>query len=173
MRCPPKAHYGADMLGRKHAQGREHAIGHPAITDSETGLANGLHFELVYSYLFAAGNRGLSFTVLLLSIGGPDELPEKHLRAVGERIQSTTRDSDLVAHVGRGRYVVLLLGTNLSGARIAADRIELALSSDELGPISFGLAVYSPDMRDSSELLEAADKALLKAEVAGGGVEFA
>ena len=160
------------MLGRQHAQGREHAIGHPAITDSQTGLANGLHFELVYSYLFAAGHRGLSFTVMLLSIGGPDAIPANRLRAVGERIQSTTRDSDLVAHVGGGRYVVLLLGTNLSGSRIAADRVESAFSDGDDEPISFGLAVYSPQMKDSSELLEAADKALLVAEAAGGGVEF-
>ncbi|MDH3206080.1 MAG: GGDEF domain-containing protein [Gemmatimonadota bacterium] len=159
------------MLGRKHAQGREHAIGHPALTDSQTGLANRLHFELVYSYLFAAGNRGLSFTVMLLSVGGPDAVPESRLRSLGEQIQSTTRDSDLVAHVGRGRYVVLLLGTNLQGARIAADRVEVALAGDE-GALSMGLAVYSPNMQDSSDLLEAADKALLTAEAAGGGVEF-
>lgn len=160
------------MLSREHAQGREHAVGHPALTDPQTGLANRLHFELVYSYLFAAGNRGLSFTVMLLSAGGPDVVPERELKALGQRIQSTTRDSDLVAHVERGRYVVLLLGTNLQGARIAADRVELALSGTDAGPVSFGLAVYSPDMRDSSELLEAADKALLAAEARGGGVEL-
>lgn len=160
------------MLSSEHAQGREHAVGHPALTDSQTGLANRLHFELVYSYLFAAGNRGLSFTVMLLSVGGPDAVPERELGAVGQKIQATTRDSDLVAHVGRGRYVVLLLGTNLQGARIAADRVELALAGGEWGSVSFGLAVYSPDMRESSELLEKADTALLKAEAAGGGVEF-
>jgi len=160
------------MLGRKHAQGREHAVGHPAITDQVTGLANRLHFELVYSYLFAGGNRGLSFTVMLLSVGGPGGVPESRLRAVGQKIQKTTRDSDLVAHVGSGRFVVLLLGTNLPGARVAADRIELALAGDGGGPVSFGLAVYSPDMQDSSALLEAADTALLAAEAAGGGIEF-
>jgi len=159
------------MLGRKHAQGREHAVGHPAITDPVTGLANRLHFELVYSYLFAGGNRGLTFTVMLLSFGGPDSVPESRLRALGQKIQKTTRDSDLVAHVGNGRFVVLLLGTNLPGSRVAADRIEIAVSEDG-GPVSFGLAVYSPDMQDSSELLEAADKALLAAEAAGGGIEF-
>lgn len=159
------------MLGRKHAQGREHAVGHPAITDPVTGLANRLHFELVYSYLFAGGNRGLTFTVMLLSVGGPDTIPESRLMALGQKIQETTRDSDLVAHVGRGRFVVLLLGTNLPGARVAADRIEIAVPRDG-GPVSFGLAVYSPDMQDSSELLEAADKALLAAEAAGGGIEF-
>ncbi len=161
------------MLGKQHAQGREHAIGHPALTDSKTGLANGLHFELVYSYLFSAGFRGLSFTVMLLSLGGPDLVAEERLRAVGKKIEATTRDSDLVAHVGRGRFVVLLLGTNLQGARIAADRIELALADVAGGNLSFGLAAYDNTMKDSGALLEAADKALLEAEAAGGGVEFA
>jgi diguanylate cyclase (GGDEF)-like protein len=159
------------MLGRQGAQGKEHASGHPAITDSQTGLANGLHFELVYSYLFTAGTRGLTFTVMLLSIGGPDAIPEQRLRKVGQRIRSTTRDSDLVAYVGEGRYVVLLLGTNLSGARVAADRVESAVTRER--PVSLGLAAYSPTIQDSSQLLEAADKALLAAEAAGGGVEVA
>jgi diguanylate cyclase (GGDEF)-like protein len=161
------------MLGKEHAKGREHAIGHPALTDSKTGLANALHFELVYSYLFSAGYRGLSFTVMLLSLGGPDAIPEERLRAVGQKVERTTRDSDLVAHVGRGRFVVLLLGTNLQGARIAADRIELAHADVAGGNLSFGLAAYDNSMQDSTTLLEAADKALLAAEAAGGGVEFA
>ena len=161
------------MLAKQHAQGREHAIGHPALTDPVTGLANGLHFELVYSYLFSAGDRGLAFTVLLLSVGGPDGLPEERLRTVGQKVLTTTRDSDLVAHVGGGRYVVLLLGTNLQGARIAADRIEMALGEVADGTLSFGIAAYDRRMRDSSELLEAADRALLAAEAQGGGVELA
>jgi GGDEF domain-containing protein len=161
------------MLGKKHAQGKELAIGHPALTDSETGLANGLHFELVYSYLFAAGDRGLAFTVMLLSVGGPDAIPRERLGSVGQTIRKTTRDSDLVAHVGRGRYVVLLLGTNLQGARIAADRVEVALGEAPEGSVAFGLAAYDRRMKESSELLEAADAALLAAEAKGGGVEFA
>jgi GGDEF domain-containing protein len=162
-----------DMPGKQHAKGREHAIGHPALTDPKTGLANGLHFDLVYSYLFSAGYRGLSFTVMLLSLGGPDAVPEERLKAVAHKIKRTTRDSDLVAHVGRGRFVVLLLGTNLQGARIAADRIELALTDVAGANLSFGLAAYDNSMQDSAQLLEAADKALLQAEAAGGGVEFA
>jgi GGDEF domain-containing protein len=161
------------MLGKEHAKGRELAIGHPALTDSQTGLANGLHFDLVYSYLFSAGYRGLTFTVMLVSLGGPDAVPEDRLRAVGRKIQRTTRDSDLVAHVGRGRFVVLLLGTNLQGGRIAADRIEASLADVAGGGLSFGLAAYDNTMQDSTALLEAADRALLAAEAAGGGVEFA
>jgi diguanylate cyclase (GGDEF)-like protein len=110
---------------------------------------------------------------MLLSLGGPDLVPEERLRVVGKKVEATTRDSDLVAHVGRGRFVVLLLGTNLQGARIAADRIELALADVGGGHLSFGLAAYENTMKDSGALLEAADKALLAAEAGGGGVEFA
>src|SRR5687767_5089780 len=161
------------MLAKQHAEGREHAIGHAALTDPQTGLANGLHFDLVYSYLFAAGDRGLSFTVTLVSVGGPDRIPNDMLRTVGEKVRSTTRDSDLVAHVGSGRYVVLLLGTNLQGARIAADRLEIALGELSERRAAFGLVAYSRLMKDSVELLEAAERALLAAEESGGGVELA
>ncbi len=51
---------------------RDHAIGHPALTDRPTGLANRLHFELVYSYLFQAADRGVVMTVLLLSFGSEE-----------------------------------------------------------------------------------------------------
>lgn len=161
------------MLGKQHAKGRELAIGHPALTDTKTGLANGLHFELVYSYLFSAGDRGLPFTVMLLSLGGPDLVPDERLQAVGQQIEATTRASDLVAHVGRGRFVVLLLGTNLQGARIAADRIETALAEVASSSLSFGLAAYDNSLSESGQLLERADKALLAAEAAGGGLEIA
>jgi GGDEF domain-containing protein len=158
------------MSGKLQAQVREHAIGHPALTDAETGLANGLHFDLVYSYLFAAGDRGLSFTVMLLSVG--NQHAKDRLEAIGHKVRAVTRDSDLVAHVGNGRYVVLLLGTNLPGARIAADRLEVALADVVPGRPSFGIVAYNRVMKESSELLEAADRALLAAERAGGGVEL-
>ncbi len=69
--------------------------------------------------------------------------------------------------------MVLLLGTNVQGARIAADRIEMALAEAVEGAVAFGLAAYDRTMKESSELLEAADRALLAAEAAGGGVEIA
>jgi GGDEF domain-containing protein len=77
-----------------------------------------------------------------------------------------------VAHVGGGRYVVLLLGTNLPGARIAADRLEIALADVSTSRPSFGIVAYNRSMKESSELLEAADRALTAAEKAGGGVEL-
>ncbi len=154
---------------------RDHAMGHPALTDPMTGLANRLHFELVYSYLFEAGDRGMALTVLLLSFGTDDfESSDPHtLRRLGERLQKTTRDTDLAGHLGHGRIVVLLFSTNLAGGMIAADRVEQAVTELDLGRVSIGLAVYQDSMKDPSELLEAADRALRAAEEAGGGVELA
>ncbi len=74
---------------------RDHAIGHPALTDRPTGLANRLHFELVYSYLFEAGDRGMALTVLLLSLGAEEfeSSDPETLRTLGERLQDTTRNA--------------------------------------------------------------------------------
>ena len=96
--------------------GREHAIGHPALTDPPTGLANRLHFELVYSYLFEAGDRGVALTVMLISVGAEDldsSDPER-LASIGACVQETTRTSDLAGHLGHGRFVVLLLGSTVA-----------------------------------------------------------
>ena len=154
---------------------RDHAIGHPALTDQPTGLANLLHFELVYSYLFQAADRGVAMTVLLLSFGS-DEFeasdPET-LRMLGERMQDSTRTSDLVGHRGNGRLVALLFCTNIAGGMIAADRIQHAVSELNLGRVAIGLAAYESGMKDPSELLEGADRALRAAEEAGGGIELA
>ena len=150
--------------------GREHVFGHPALTDGVTGLANRLHFELVYSYLFEGADRGVPLTVMLISI--PEE-DEETLASTGELIQRVTRSSDLVAYLENGRYAVLLLGTNVSGGRIAADRLEMALK-ESLGdtPLSISIAGWTPEMTEPHQLLEAADRALQEVEARGGGLEM-
>ena len=132
------------MLGKDHALGRKHVFGHPALTDSHTGLASRLHFELVCNYLFEAGGRGVAFSLMLLSAGQPDleSTSLERLRLLGEKIRETTRTADLIAYLGQTRYVVLLVGTNLQGARVAADRVEAALEGLAPGPVS--LSPLSP-----------------------------
>ena len=150
--------------------GREHAIGHPALTDAPTGLANRLHFELVYSYLFHGADRGVPLTLMLVSTGIADS---DGLRVVGEKFQKSTRASDLVAHLGEGRLIVLLMGSNISGGRIAADRVEMALQGLTPRPVCIGLAAYTPDMKEPADLLQAVQDALQLAEAEGGGIEMA
>jgi len=160
------------MIGSEQAGAGALARTHPALTDAQTGLANSLHFDLVYNYLFEAGDRGLPFTVMLVSVGADDTTPSEDVRRIGQAIEKTSRSADLVSHSGGGRYVVLLLGTNLQGGRIAADRIEAALDAIAPGAVCFGIAAYSTEHRDPQSLMRCADTALLAAEAAGGGVEF-
>jgi GGDEF domain-containing protein len=161
------------MIGSGNAGAGEMARAHPALNDAQTGLANGLHFDLVYNYLFNAGDRGLPFTVMLVSAGVDEHTPADTIRDVGQAIEATSRQADLVSHMGAGRYVVLLLGTNLQGGRIAADRIDAALQGAAPGDICFGLAAFSTDYASAQALMRAADTALLAAEASGGGAEFA
>jgi diguanylate cyclase (GGDEF)-like protein len=151
--------------------GREHAVGHPALTDEFTGLANRLHFELVFSYLFNGADRGVPMVLMLISVGGDSD--RDGLRELGELFQRITRSADLASHLGHGRFAVLMLGTNMMGARVAADRFLDALEGHTPGTVSIGLASYSSQMKESSVLLEAADKALRTAEESGSRLEMA
>ncbi len=161
------------MVGSGDVGAGELARTHPALTDVDTGLANRLHFDLVYNYLFVAGDRGLPFTVMLVSVGADEGTSKEDVRRIGGVIEQTSRSADLVSHMGGGRFVVLLLGSNVPGARIAADRIESALQSFAPGVVSFGLAAYADEYESPQALMRAADTALLTAEAAGGGVAAA
>ncbi|MGD2068222.1 MAG: diguanylate cyclase [Gemmatimonadota bacterium] len=153
--------------------GSDPVIGHPAVTDPSTGLANRLHFELVYGYLFHAADRGIALTAMLISIGTDDleESPEL-LARVGDAFRRTTRVADVAAYLGDGRFAVLLLGTNLQGARIAVDRIERTVGPVAPPPFAIGLASHRPEMKEASELMDAAERALRAAESRGGGLEL-
>ena len=159
------------MRSKSHAKAREEAVRHPALVDPLTGLASRLHFDLVYDYFFDAGDRGMTFTVMLLSCGA-DATSDTRIKSIGEVLGQTTRTSDLVSHID-GLYVLVLVGTSLPGSRIVADRLETALDQAALGAASFGLASYATHPTSSAALLDAAEHALLEAESAGGGVQFA
>ena len=148
---------------------RNDVLRHPALTDPGTGLANRLHFELVYTYLFQSADRGVPLTVMLLGIE-----PQNAGRATefGERLARVTRSSDLPAHLGDGRFAVLLQGANMSGARIAADRIEMGLDGSYDGALSMALAAYHPEMNEPHQLLDSAEAALRRARDGGGGLEM-
>ena len=146
---------------------------HPALMDPEVGLPNRLHFDLVHGYLFYAGERGLPFTVMMVSTGLGEGAPVEEVRRIGQHVQEVARTADVVTHLDNGRYLLLLSGTNSSGARVAADRVEGAIGDVVPGQISFGLATYDRAVKDPQTLVDSAGGALDAAEAAGGGVQFA
>ncbi len=142
---------------------------HPVLTDERTGLPNRLQFETVYRFLFYGADRGVPLTLMLVQIDAEDEAA---FVEAAHRMAASTRSSDLLAHLGDGRFVTLLLSCNLHGARLAADRIATLLGVLEDTRFAVALAAHMEEMKQPSELMDAAAKALDQARAAGGGPEI-
>jgi len=152
--------------------------GHPALTDSQTGLPNDLHFQTVFDVLFAAGARGVPLTLLLMEIDGylkwvrdaePEEV-ERILRTIGSTLRPVVRRTDLLARVDETRFAACLLDCNLAGAVLVADRIDGLLDPiRQACGVSFnqGGAAYDLDMRHPQDLMAAAEAALESAQRQG------
>jgi diguanylate cyclase (GGDEF)-like protein len=159
-------------------------VQHPALTDLQTGLPNRLHWDTVFGVIFAAGDRGIPLTVILVEVdhfqawhrnADPADL-SRALRAMGSALSATTRGTDLVARVEEERFAFLLLDCNMAGGRLVADRVDGLLDPfrEMTGlSISMGVAVYNRDMARHEDLLGAANKALRAAQAQGGNqIEF-
>jgi GGDEF domain-containing protein len=149
--------------------------GREVLTDAQTRLANRLHFDVVYRIVFAAGTRGFPISVLLMDIPLADASDDAAVAALGEKLLSFTRDMDLVARLDESRFVALLLGCNVHGGRIAADRILefMAPWLQSVGTtMNVGVAAYTQEMEAPGHLMAAAEAALRHAlETPGPSVE--
>ena len=100
---------------------------------------------------------------------------DRSLRAIGERISASVRDSDIVARLGGDEFVALIenLGTpaalhQLAEKIIAAVAQPLQLENGELVlSVSIGVAVWPTDGRDAPTLMRNADTALYRAKNQG------
>lgn len=150
----------------------------PALEDRDTGLSNEKHFAILYDFAFAACDRGIPLALALLEVDPPgiaamtDESGRwEVLRELGLTLGESTRDMDVSAHLGDGRFLFMLMDCNLQGGRVFADRIR-GRAEDVLGSrgltVSVGLAAYREEMEEGTELLAAARAALEAASEAGG-----
>jgi diguanylate cyclase (GGDEF)-like protein len=100
-------------------------------------------------------------------------LADDVIRAVSRVVQNHCRVEDVACHLGKGRFAAVLPDTNRAAAAQLADRIRCQVQRElqKRGPIivgatcSFGIA-DSQTEADSS-LLDRADAALYRAQVAG------
>jgi GGDEF domain-containing protein len=147
---------------------------HPVLTDPVTDLPNRLHFDVVYRVVFAAGTRGFPITILLIEAPALEDSLE-HMRELAGRLSAVTRRMDLLARLDEGRFVALLLGCNVHGGRVAAERLMLALElwlHAEGAELKVGVAALQPHMEGEGELLEEARNALLEAHsLPGNAIE--
>lgn len=142
---------------------------HPALTDERTGLPNQLQFETVFRFLFAAADRGVALALMTVEMDTPDEAA---FTSAVARLAAVTRSSDLLAHLGDGRFVTILIGCNQHGAQVVADRV-VGVLADFLGSgYAVGVAAFNGTMQQPSELLDALEAAVADARARGGGPEI-
>ncbi len=110
-------------------------------TDGTTGLSNRLGFSLVSEHLLAMCRRmeaPASLLVFTLSnfrdiaetFG--QEATERAIVELGHLLQTSFRDSDVIARLGTETFGVLLAGTNLDGADRGRERLNNLVTQQNL-----------------------------------------
>jgi diguanylate cyclase (GGDEF)-like protein len=159
-----------------------------AISDSLTGVANRRHFDTVLEREWQRGVReSKPLSVLLIDIDRFKPYNDVYghltgdncLRQVVAAIKPlVSRPADLLARYGGEEFVVVLPGTDATGALQVAGWIRQAVQEQGLPhpgnlphaviTLSIGCATMTPrDGTSHLDLLEAADRALYRAKASG------
>lgn len=156
-----------------------------ARVDSLTQIFNRAVFDDYVADLAVRAARGTSFAMLLIDVDNFKRYNDNYghqsgdtaLRAVASALSGGLRKSDFLARYGGEEFVVVLEGVSADQLRATADRLVRCVSgrtiphafNDGHGvlTISVGGAVAPHGCADTDAVLEAADKALFAAKLAG------
>ena len=94
------------------------------------------------------------------------------LKTVAQIIKSSIRESDILCRWGGEEFVVLLPGTNLENGKKIAEKIRLNIENNDFNinakvTCSFGVAVFTEEETDISDIVNRADKMLYKSKENG------
>jgi diguanylate cyclase (GGDEF)-like protein len=151
-----------------------------ALTDSLTKLPNRRAFQTACEKEFASAGSGDArpTSLIVLDIDRFKQVNDTHGHDAGDRVlqqlaqivRSVVRPADYPVRWGGDEFAVLLPDSNLSHARLMAEKIRLTVESFpfDVGPVtvSLGTALLSSD-RSVSSLFQRADKALYEAKRQG------
>lgn len=152
-----------------------------AYQDALTGLANRRCFEEALTQL---GADGQEFAVMFVDFDKFKPINDQHghavgdefLKAIGKRLESLVRSSDLVARLGGDEFAVLIKGGDArSASRQLAERFTQAMQEpvactgvDLRSTASVGIAVGRTGADDREHVVHRADMAMYEAKRAGG-----
>ncbi|MDB5058301.1 MAG: Response regulator, contains domain, partial [Chloroflexi bacterium] len=176
------------MLALKQLETANKLLQHVSATDALTGVANRRQFDDVLDVEWARSARSQSsLAIILLDVDYFKRYNDTYGHQGGDACLKTVasiliscvlRHEDIVARYGGEEFAIILAGTELSGARIVANRIRARIESVEIThassevsnfvTVSAGVAATIPHKGDTpAGLIEAADKALYKAKQEG------
>lgn len=156
-----------------------------ALNDPLTGLANRRHLSELFRREVARQKRdGKPLALLVIDIDLFKAVNDRYGHLVGDAclkrvttaIESCLRNTDIAARFGGEEFIVVLPETDLSGARIAAERLRRAVEETTIQvadaalhvTVSIGVAILQRDERaDFDLLLESADHAMYRAKELG------
>lgn len=152
------------------------------VTDEQTGLANGRHFNQVLSTECRRAVREFSpLTLMLIALDKleaeqlPDGFSDQQACLVAEVLKSAiSRPGDLVARIDSSRFAMLLPATN-EQSPVLADRLCRDINDIELAGHKLSVSIGTSTMQPSAQLT--ADYILTQTEAAlneaihnGGGL---
>jgi diguanylate cyclase (GGDEF)-like protein len=155
-----------------------------SLRDSLTGCVTREHgLEVATTELKRARRSHLPVSLLMIDIDHFKPVNDCHghlcgdavLAAVGARMLSTFRTSDMKCRLGGDEFLVLLPETSQEGARHAAETVRKAIADVEIPwnwqtirvTVSVGVATALPNQLDPIPLIAGADAALYRAKHEG------
>jgi diguanylate cyclase (GGDEF)-like protein len=151
-----------------------------SITDSLTGLVNKRYLkERLVEEISRSQRHGYPMSFVMVDVDffksyndnfGHVE-GDKALQLVGQCLKATLRGADVAARYGGEEFSILLPQTTLKEAVTISERIRQRVEKTEFPnrkvTISIGIAAFSANLQDATEIIEAADKALYQAKAKG------
>jgi hypothetical protein len=133
------------------------------------------HFSTILEFAAGIADRGIPISLVLVEPDASTGMPESgELDALVGDFSQRVRRSDRCTRLTDNRFAALLVDCNRQGAMIFADRLQMAASGDGFArTISCGIATWGRDMSSHTDLLKSAERALRRAQEAGGdGIEL-
>jgi len=155
-----------------------------SVRDSLTGCFNRAHaLEVLDAEIRRARRSKLPLSLIMFDLDGFKEINDRHghlcgdavLAAVGSKMKSELRGSDLKCRWGGDEFMVILPDTPLGGARQVSENLRRELESQAVAwnnehvkaTASFGITVMNPTDQDPLTAIARADAALYRAKERG------
>lgn len=156
-----------------------------AVTDPLTGLWNRRHMaETLEREVLRASRFGHPISLIILDVDDFKKINDREghlqgdlvLEAVGEVVREATRAIDVAARYGGDELAIILVETDREGALTVGERLGDRMRETQVPlrdggsmgvTISLGVATIPDSADDLESLVDAADRALLRAKRAG------